>query len=171
MKKLIFVLSFLFSIHSVFAQTKPQTFCNPLNLNYNFTSVGGTNHRTAADPVITLYKNDYYLFATASGGYWFSDDMREWTFVEPKGLPMEKPAPAILIVGDKIYYTAHRLKEVYETDDPKRGVWRKVADIGEYADPAFLLDDDKRLYLYLVEAFNENGVGQASKIVLSEDKK
>lgn len=98
--------------------------------------------------MITLYKNDYYLFATASGGYWFSGDMREWTFVEPKGLPMEKPAPAILIVGDKIYYTAHRLKEVYETDDPKNGVWRKVADIGEYADPAFLLDDDRRLYLY-----------------------
>jgi len=148
MKKLIFVLSFLFSIPGVFAQTKQQTFCNPLNLNYNFTSVGGTNHRTAADPVITLYKNDHYLFATASGGYWFSGDMREWTFVEPKGLPLEKPAPAILTVGDKMYYTAHRLKEVYETDDPKTGVWRKIADIGEYADPAFLLDDDKRLYLY-----------------------
>ncbi|MDQ3323492.1 MAG: discoidin domain-containing protein, partial [Acidobacteriota bacterium] len=46
------------------------------------------------------------------------------------------------------YYTAHRLKEVYETNDPKTGVWRKVADIDEYADPAFLLDDDGRLYLY-----------------------
>ncbi|MDQ3323026.1 MAG: discoidin domain-containing protein, partial [Acidobacteriota bacterium] len=142
------VLYILLASGGIFAQTKPQTFCNPLNLNYSFTSVGGTNHRTAADPLITLYKNDYYLFASASGGYWFSDDMRDWTFVEPKGLPLEKPAPAILILGDKIYYTAHRLKEVYETDDPKTGVWRKVADIDEYADPAFLLDDDGRLYLY-----------------------
>lgn len=148
MKKTIVVLYILLASGGIFAQTKPQTFCNPLNLNYSFTSVGGTNHRTAADPLITLYKNDYYLFASASGGYWFSDDMRDWTFVEPKGLPLEKPAPAIFIVGDKMYYTAHRLKEVYETDDPKKGVWRKVADIDEYADPAFLLDDDWRLYMY-----------------------
>jgi hypothetical protein len=153
MKKLIFVLSLLCSISSVFAQSKPQTFCNPLNLDYRFVTTQ-PSHRTAADPVITLYKNDYYLFATASGGYWFSPDMRDWTFVEPKGLPMEKPAPAILILGDKMYYTAHRLKEVYETDDPKAGVWRKIADIGEYADPAFLLDDDRRLYLYYGSALD-----------------
>ncbi len=147
MKKLIFVLSCLFSVNSIFAQTKPQTFCNPLNLDYRFVTTE-PSHRTAADPVITLYKNDYYLFATASGGYWFSNDMREWTHVTPENLPLEKPAPVILIVGDKMYYTAHRLKEVYETDDPKTGVWRKVADISEYADPSFLLDDDKKLYIY-----------------------
>ncbi|MDQ3089451.1 MAG: discoidin domain-containing protein [Acidobacteriota bacterium] len=143
--KIIFLLVGL--NFAVFAQTKPNTFCNPLNLDYRFVTTE-PSHRTAADPVITLYKNDYYLFATASGGYWFSADLREWTFVAPEGLPLEKPAPAILIVGDKIYYTAHRLKEVYESDDLKKGVWRKVADIGEYADPAFLFDDDKRLYLY-----------------------
>lgn len=154
MKKLLFVLSFLFSTHAVFAQTEPRTFCNPLDLNYNFTTVGGTNHRTAADPVIVLYKNDYYLFATASGGYWFSEDMREWTFVVPKNLPMEKPAPSILIVGDKMYYTAHRLKEVYETSDPKTGVWRKVADFGEYADPMLFLDDDQKLYMYYGSALD-----------------
>ncbi len=148
MKKTIVVLYILLASGGIFAQTKPQTFCNPLNLNYSFTSVGGTNHRTAADPVITLYKNDYFLFASASGGYWYSPDLSDWTFVEPKGLPLEKPAPAILILGDKIYYTAHRLKEVYETDNLKTGVWRKVADIDEYADPAFLLDDDGQLYLY-----------------------
>ncbi|MBA3631829.1 MAG: discoidin domain-containing protein [Acidobacteria bacterium] len=137
---------------AVFAQAKPKTFCNPLNLDYHFvTSEQG--HRTAADPVITLYKNDYFLFATASGGYWFSSDMREWTFIVPVGLPMEKPAPAILILGDKMYYTAHRLKEIYESDDPKTGVWRKVADVGDFADPAFFLDD-KRLYLYYGASFN-----------------
>jgi hypothetical protein len=154
MKNAVIVLYFVFSVAGSFAQTKPQTFCNPLNLNYSFTSVGGTNHRTAADPVITLYKNDYYLFASASGGYWFSVDMRDWTFVEPKNLPMEKPAPAILIVGDKMYYTAHRSKEVYETDDPKKGVWTKTADIAEYADPMLFLDDDRRLYMYFGASFD-----------------
>ncbi len=148
MKKIIFAFVLLFSVGSVYAQIKAATFCNPLNLDYNFTSVGGTNHRTAADPVITLYKNDYFLFASASGGYWHSPDLREWTFVPPVGLPLDKPAPAILISGDKMYYTAHRLKEVYETDDPKQGIWRKVADLADYPDPAFLSDDDDRLFLF-----------------------
>jgi hypothetical protein len=147
MKKIILAFVLLLSGNSVFSQTKPETFCNPLNLDYRFVS-SEPSHRTAADPVITLYKNDYFLFASASGGYWYSPDLRDWTFVAPEGLPLENPAPAILILGDKMYYTAHRLKEVYETDNLKTGVWRKVADIDEYADPAFLLDDDERLYLY-----------------------
>lgn len=154
MKKTIVVLYILLASGGIFAQTKTQTFCNPLNLNYSFTSVGGTNHRTAADPVITLYKNDYYLFASASGGYWFSDDMHDWKLVVPTGLPLEKPAPAILIAGDKMYYTAHRSKEVYETDDPKKGVWTKTADIAEYADPMLFLDDDRRLYMYFGASFD-----------------
>jgi hypothetical protein len=154
MKKTIVVLYILLAGGGILAQTKTQTFCNPLNLNYSFTSVGGTNHRTAADPVITLYKNDYYLFASASGGYWFSDDMHDWKLVVPTGLPLEKPAPAILIAGDKMYYTAHRSKEVYETDDPKKGVWTKTADIAEYADPMLFLDDDRRLYMYFGASFD-----------------
>ena len=72
---------------AVYAQTKAKTFCNPLNLDYRFVE-SEPSHRTAADPVITLYKDDYFLFATASGGYWFSNDLREWTFVEPKALPL-----------------------------------------------------------------------------------
>lgn len=140
-------LIFFFSSVAVSAQTKPQTFCNPLNLNYRFTQ-SEPAHRTAADPVIALYKNDYFLFATASGGYWYSPDLNDWTFVVPQGLPLDKPAPAILILGDKMYYTAHRSKEIYETADPKTGIWKKTADIGEYADPVFLLDEDQKLYLY-----------------------
>ncbi len=141
----LFIIIFLLSI-SAFAQ-KTSTFCNPLNLDYRF-ALEEPSHRTAADPVITLYKDNYFLFASASGGYWYSPDLRDWTFVEPKGLSLEKPASAILILGDKMYYTAHRLKEIYETDDPKVGVWRKVADISEYADPMLFLDGDKRLYMY-----------------------
>ena len=49
------------------------TYCNPLNLDYgycpipNFTEWG--KHRATADPVIVMYKGDYYLFSTNQWGY------------------------------------------------------------------------------------------------------
>ena len=141
----LFIILFLLSI-TAFAQ-KTSTFCNPLNLNYRF-ALTEPSRREAADPVIVLFKNDYYLFASKSGGYWFSDDLRDWTFVEPKGLPLEDYAPSVLILDGKMYYTAHRDKLLFETDDPKKGVWTKTADIGEYTDPMLFLDDDRRLYMY-----------------------
>lgn len=146
--KHLFIL-YLFLTGSVFAQqSKPKTFCNPLNLSYRFSIENLPSHRTAADPLIVLFKGDYYLFASKSGGYWFSNDLREWTFVEPQGLPLEDFAPAVLIYGDKMYYAAHRDRLLFETADPKKGVWKKTADIAEYADPMLFLDDDQRVYMY-----------------------
>src|SRR6478609_4710629 len=120
MKNIVSALFFLLLAISAFAQNSPKTFCNPLNLDYRFALIE-PSHRTAADPVIVLYKNDYYLFASKSGGYWFSPDMRNWTFVEPKGLPIEDYAPSVLIMDGKMYYTAHRDKLLFETGDPKKG--------------------------------------------------
>ena len=148
MKKLIIGLYLLMLSVSVFTQTKPKTFCNPLNLNYRFSVENLESHRTAADPLIVLYKEDYYLFASKSGGYWYSNDLRDWIFVEPKNLPLEDFAPSVLIFGGKMYYTAHRDKLLFETDDPKKGVWTKTADIAEYADPAFFLDTDGKVFMY-----------------------
>ena len=72
----LFILILLQS-KSVMAQPVegPQTFCNPLNLNYRFM-VDAVDAREAADPVIVLFKDDYYLFASRSGGYWTSPDLR-----------------------------------------------------------------------------------------------
>lgn len=56
-----------------------KTYCNPLNLDYgycpipNFTTFG--KHRATADPVIVLFKGDYYLFSTNKWGYWWSSDL------------------------------------------------------------------------------------------------
>ncbi len=147
MKKFFVVLFFLLSSVIAFARNKPQTFCNPLNLSYRF-SLENDSHRTAADPVIVLFKDDYYLFASKSGGYWYSPDLRDWTLVEPRGLPLEDFAPGVLVLDGKMYFTGHRSKKLYETVDPKKGVWTKTADIAEYADPMLFLDDDKRLYVY-----------------------
>lgn len=149
MKRTIFIFAIIsLALNIVSAQKKPQTFCNPLNISYRFSVENLPSHRTAADPVIVIYKDDYYLFASKSGGYWYSGDLRDWTFVEPQGLPLEDFAPSVLIFDGKMYYTAHRDKLLFTTTDPKKGLWTKTADIGEYADPMLFLDDDKRLYMY-----------------------
>lgn len=141
-------------IRPVPAEIAPRsTFANPLNLDYRFTP-GAPSHRTAADPIIVPYGDDYYLFASASGGYWRSPNLRDWTLVVPNGLPLEDPAPAILTIGDRMYYTAHKSKALFASDDPKAGGWRKVAELASYADPAFFMDDDGRVYLYYGAALN-----------------
>lgn len=132
---------------------KARTFCNPINIDYRF-ALDGPSRREAADPEIVLYKNEYYLFASKSGGYWYSPDLQDWKFVEPQGLPIEQYAPAIVVLGDKMYYTGSRAKAIFETEDPKKGTWRKVADLADYPDPAFFHDDDGSLYLYYGASFN-----------------
>jgi xylan 1,4-beta-xylosidase len=125
----------------------PSTFANPLDLDYRFMP-DTLSWRQAADPLVVLVGGEYYLFASRSGGYWHSPDMREWTLVVPDGLPIEDYAPAVVAIDGRLYYTAHKSKAVFTTDDAKTGRWRKVADLDAYADPAFFLDDDGRLYLY-----------------------
>ncbi|HKG94228.1 MAG TPA: family 43 glycosylhydrolase [Gemmatimonadaceae bacterium] len=129
------------------------TFANPLDLDYRFM-LEPPSWRQAADPLITLYRGDYYLFASRSGGYWYSPDMRDWALVVPEGLPIEDYAPAVLAVGGRLYYTAHKSKALFATDDPRGGRWTKVADLDSYADPALFQDDDGRVYLYYGSALN-----------------
>jgi len=131
------------------------TFCNPINIDYQFnihsTWFTGRNlWREAADPVIVFYKGDYYLFASKAGGYWYSNDMSAWTLVEPEGLPIEDYAPTAFVIGDRMFFTAMRSNRViYSTDNPKKGIWKKAAEIGPYMlDPALFLDDNGKVYLY-----------------------
>jgi hypothetical protein len=67
---------------------KIRTFCNPLDLPYNFQSPGPTR-REAADPVIVLYHGKYWLFAPRQIGYWWSNDLLTWRLIKPTGLPLE----------------------------------------------------------------------------------
>jgi hypothetical protein len=124
------------------------TFTNPLNLSYRFVVESLAVHRTAADPLIVPHGDDYFLFASRSGGYWHSPDFRTWTLVVPRGFSPEDYAPAVMVLNGRMYYTAHKMKALYATDDPKGGQWEKVADLESYADPAFFVDDDGRVYLY-----------------------
>ena len=57
---------------------KPTTFCNPLNLDYRLQPDPKLGYRAAADPVCVYFKGNYFIFASRSGGYWFSPDFVSW---------------------------------------------------------------------------------------------
>ncbi|HEU18727.1 MAG TPA: hypothetical protein ENO00_04995, partial [Deltaproteobacteria bacterium] len=126
----------------------PQTFCNPMDLNYMFMDET-VDAREAADPVIVLFKDDYYLFASHSGGYWTSPDLRNWELIIPTGLNIANYAPAAVAMRDSLFFiTSEGVQQVYKTGDPKSGKWVNMPIAKGYQDPALFLDDDGRLYMY-----------------------
>ncbi len=147
-KKYQFIIFLLLLNSLALAQPaqNPQTFCNPMNLNYRFM-VDAIDAREAADPVVVLFKDDYYLFASRSGGYWTSNDLRSWTLIIPTGLDVESYAPAVIAMRDSLFYIPSNNSQIYKTADPKSGVWERGPSINSYGDPAFFLDDDGRLYM------------------------
>ncbi|HRI60301.1 MAG TPA: family 43 glycosylhydrolase, partial [Saprospiraceae bacterium] len=123
----------------------------------NFSEMG--RHRATADPVITLFKDKYYLFSTNQWGYWWSDDMAKWNFVPRKFLkPWHKVydelcAPATLVLGDTLLVIGSTYTKdfpLWMSTDPQRDSWTEAVDsfqVGAW-DPAFFADDDGRVYIY-----------------------
>jgi xylan 1,4-beta-xylosidase len=131
--------------------TKQVTLCNPVNLSYRFC-LDTPSRREAADPTMVLYKGEYYLFASKSGGYFHSKDMREWDLIKTGDLPLEDYAPTAVVIKDTIYFMASAAAplKIYRTTNPKSGRW-EVANssfpIG-MIDPDLFLDDDGKLFFY-----------------------
>src|SRR5580704_18879689 len=108
--KLLLLLGTIVFILNAKAQQK--TYCNPLNIDYGYTPIPNFSeagrHRATADPVITMYKGDYYLFSTNQWGYWWSSDMYHWNFVSRSFLRPEHHvyddlcAPAVWVQGDTL---------------------------------------------------------------------
>ncbi|RQO65253.1 hypothetical protein DBR43_30875 [Pedobacter sp. KBW06] len=151
--KIIFLLGF-FSLAvqaPANAQQKNQTFCNPLNLNYRFSYDNSSSYREAADPVIHLYKNKYFLYASKSGGYWYSDNMLQWTFRPSATLPVEDYAPTVETVGDTVFFLASKgARKLYYNLNPLEDNWKVYNPKFQVfmTDPALFKDDDGRVYLY-----------------------
>jgi hypothetical protein len=112
-------------------------------------SLNGESIRATADPVIVMYKGDYYLFSTNQWGYWWSSDMNDWHFVLRHFL---KPyhhvyddlcAPAIWVQGDTMLVfgsTYSRNFPIWMSTNPKGNEWKEAIDsldIGGW-DPDFL---------------------------------
>ena len=147
MRHLIFVVVALFILKAVnlSAQT---TYCNPMNLSYRFRP-DTPSRREAADPMIVLFQDKYFLFASKSGGYWVSDDLKDWQFITNDVLPWEDYAPTVVAIDNALYFLASEGKKVYKSSDPIKGIWEHCGEIdSSVTDPCLFLDDDKKLYLY-----------------------
>ena len=163
----VFIPALLLTIGAVCVQLpaagQSRTYCNPMNIDYgyspipNFSEQG--NHRATADPVITLFKDKYYLFSTNQWGYWWSDEMLKWNFVPRKFLkPWHKVydelcAPGTLVLGDTllVFGSTHTTDfPLWMSTNPQVDDWMEAVDsfkVGAW-DPAFFADDDGRIYLY-----------------------
>jgi hypothetical protein len=139
------------------------TYCNPINIDYGYTPIPNFTewgkHRATADPVIVMYKGDYYLFSTNQWGYWYSNDMSNWHFVSRSFLkPWHKVyddlcAPAVWVMGDTLLVFGSTYSTnfpIWMSTNPKANEWKEAIDSFEIGgwDPDFFLDDDGKLYMY-----------------------
>lgn len=161
---LLLVSFFLFSCAENKQVTEQQTtFCNPMNLDYGWGCFQKREKkaRTAADPVIVLFKDKYYLFTTMDiGGYRVSDDLITWkdVYFNPEihasALDIDHyVAPAVAADDNYVYFinfTRDRSKkkvDVIRSADPENGKWEKCGDVRRMADPCLFIDDE-RFYFY-----------------------
>ncbi len=115
-------------------------------------------YREAADPVVSVFQDKYWLFPSKSQGYWCSDDMISWTRVNSSVLPLDLYAPTTMVMDGYLYWMTSDINELYRTKTPSDGEsWELVTDhLTPYPDdpertghdPDLLLDDDGRVYLY-----------------------
>jgi xylan 1,4-beta-xylosidase len=152
-KSLLFLVFLTFSIvASPQNKQNKTTICNPMNLSYRFC-LDAPSRREAADPTMVTFKNEYYLFASKSGGYFHSTDLINWDLIMTKDLPVEDYAPTVLVMKDTLYFMASKNDPpltIYKSANPKSGKWEVAnADfpIG-MTDPDLFVDDDGRLYFY-----------------------
>ncbi|MBO9619239.1 MAG: family 43 glycosylhydrolase [Niabella sp.] len=151
MNKIIFVVVFNCVLGlAAPGQQSATTWCNPLNLNYRF-SYDGLGYREAADPVIHLYKGTYFLYASKSGGYWYSGDLLNWTYRSSQSLPTEDYAPTVETIHDTVFFMASQgARNIYYSTNLLQDNWevyRKQFPLG-VTDPALFQDEDGRVYFY-----------------------
>lgn len=127
------------------------TFCNPLNLQYQYQHYGKTAHREAADPTLILYKGKYYLFTSMTGGFFWSEDLLHWEYHQKKDLDLYRYAPDVREVDGKLLFcasTRRRPSTFWRTEDPLSDQWEKIDGSFPFWDPNTFQDEDGKLYFY-----------------------
>lgn len=130
-------------------------FCNPLNLEYRYqikdALTGKGVFREAADPTLVLFNGKYLLFCSMSGGFWYSDDLVDWSFRETPDLPIYDYAPDVREVNGQILFCASRRGaacQIFRSPDPLTTPFTAVNAPFAFWDPDIFQDDDGRVYLY-----------------------
>ena len=135
--------------------------CNPMRLDYRYQMVRPHHtepdqlcrlHREAADPSMVLFKGNYYLFPSVSGGFWFSNNLSEWTY-RPFSckMPVHDYAPDVRPIGDYLYFSASSNQKncsFYRTRDPLNEPFEEIKGTFPFWDPNLFSDDDGRLYFF-----------------------
>ncbi len=156
MKHRIVLLLVLFISNYGIAQQK--TYCNPINIDYGYCPIPDFvkqgKHRATADPVITYFKGEYYLFSTNQWGYWHSKDMLNWEFISKKFLRPEHKvydelcAPSLSFVNDTLLVvgsTHGKEFPLWMSINPSKGEWKELVHKSEAAawDPQIFWDKEK----------------------------
>lgn len=131
-------------------------YCNPLNIDYYYQEVStGEAHRAvyreSADPTILLYQNKYLMFSSMTGGFWWSENLIDWKFVEKKELPGTDYAPDVREIDGFLYFCASgKMKNcsIYRTKNPFTEPFEEVSELFPFWDPHLFADDDGKVYLY-----------------------
>nr|WP_322626046.1 family 43 glycosylhydrolase [uncultured Flavobacterium sp.] len=162
MKQVITILLILTNL--TFGYSQQKTYCNPINVDYgycpipNFVTQG--KHRATADPVITFFKGEYYLFSTNQWGYWHSKDMADWKFIPRKFLRPEHKvydelcAPSVSIVRDTMIVvgsTHGKDFPIWMSTKPDGDNWKELVhkfEAGAWDPHIFWDKDTDELYLY-----------------------
>ena len=129
---------------------KIRTVCNPVNINYQYQAP--MLSRESADPAVILYRDEYYLFASHGSGYWVSEDLANWEFIEVdvKSQPeFDLYAPGPVVVGDRIYLTHSQGGCILYSDNPRDpNSWVNVGRPFIWNDPSLFVDDDGSFYVF-----------------------
>jgi len=123
---------------------------NPLNIPYQFQHYNKQASREAADPTLVLFKGRYYLFASMSGGFYWSDDMLHWDWHENRKLTPFRYAPDVRQVGEWLIFSSSDRdpSEIYRTKDPLSDDFEKLSEPFPFWDPNTFQDQDGRVYFY-----------------------
>ena len=131
---------------------------NPIDVDYAFTHHHPEGGREAADPVVAVFGDRYYLFPSMSYGYWSSDDMQHWKFITNDFMPFGDYAPAVMVYKGELYWAVSFHNQLYKTATPEDGdSWTLASDtLNAYidqpertiVDPYLFPDDDGRVYYY-----------------------
>ena len=123
---------------------------NPLNIPYQFQHYNKQASRESADPTLIFFKGRYYLFASMSGGFYFSDDMLHWDWHENRELTPFRYAPDVRQVGDWLIFSSSDRdpSAIYRSKDPLSDDFEKLSEPFPFWDPNTFQDDDGRVYFY-----------------------